>query len=75
MARGPMAGTSGPGKFSKRTDGLEFKASETGVVDEVELKAARNEMGEDKYRQEFECSFDAAVEGSYRALYSASQHL
>jgi hypothetical protein len=44
---------------------LEFKASETGVVDEVELKAAKNEMGEDKYRQEFECSFDAAVEGSY----------
>ena len=44
---------------------LEFKASETGVVDEVELKQAKNEMGEDKYRQEFECSFDAAVEGSY----------
>jgi phage terminase large subunit len=44
---------------------LEFKASETGVVDDVELRAAKNEMGEDKYRQEFECSFDAAVEGSY----------
>jgi len=44
---------------------LEFKASETGVVDDIELKAAKNEMGEDKYRQEFECSFDAAVEGSY----------
>jgi hypothetical protein len=44
---------------------LEFKASETGVVDDTELKAAYNEMGEDKYRQEFECSFDAAVEGSY----------
>jgi hypothetical protein len=44
---------------------LEFKASETGVVDDVELKAAKHEMGEDKYRQEFECSFDAAVEGSY----------
>ena len=44
---------------------LEFKASETGVVNETELKAAKNEMGEDKYRQEFECSFDAAVEGSY----------
>lgn len=44
---------------------LEFKASETGVVDDQELKAAKNEMGEDKYRQEFECSFDAAVEGSY----------
>jgi len=44
---------------------LEFKASETGVVDDIELKQAKNEMGEDKYRQEFECSFDAAVEGSY----------
>ena len=44
---------------------LEFKASETGVVDDLELKAAKSEMGEDKYRQEFECSFDAAVEGSY----------
>jgi hypothetical protein len=53
---------------AKTEDGwglLEFKASETGVVDDTELKAAKNEMGEDKYRQEFECSFDAAVEGSY----------
>jgi len=53
---------------AKTEDGwglLEFKASETGVVDDIELKAAKNEMGEDKYRQEFECSFDAAVEGSY----------
>ena len=44
---------------------LEFKASETNVVDAQELHAARIEMGLDKYRQEFECSFDAAVEGSY----------
>jgi phage terminase large subunit len=44
---------------------LEFKASDTNVVDAQELHAARVEMGEDKYRQEFECSFDAAVEGSY----------
>jgi phage terminase large subunit len=44
---------------------LEFKASETNVVDAQELHAARVEMGEDKFRQEFECSFDAAVEGSY----------
>jgi hypothetical protein len=44
---------------------LEFKASETGVVDDTELKAAKNEMGESKYRQEFECSFDAPIEGSY----------
>ena len=44
---------------------LEFRASETNVVDAKELHAARIEMGEDKYRQEFECSFDAALEGSY----------
>lgn len=44
---------------------LEFKASETKLVPESELKAARAEMGEDKYQQEFECSFHAAVEGSY----------
>jgi len=53
---------------AKTEDGwglLEFKASETGVVDSVELKAAKNEMGESKYAQEFECSFDAPVEGSY----------
>ena len=30
MARGPMAGVSGPGKFSKRTDGLSFQPQEYG---------------------------------------------
>jgi hypothetical protein len=44
---------------------LEFKASETNVVDAVELKQAKNEMGEDKYLQEFECSFNSSVEGSF----------
>lgn len=44
---------------------LEFRASETNLVPESELKAARAEMGEDKYQQEFECNFSAAVEGSY----------
>ena len=44
---------------------LEFKASETKLVAEEELRAARLEMGDDKYNQEFECSFHAAVEGSY----------
>jgi len=42
-----------------------LNSPETGVVDSVELKAAKNEMGESKYAQEFECSFDAPVEGSY----------
>ena len=44
---------------------LEYKASQTGVVDAVELAAARREMGEDKYLQEFECSFEASIEGAY----------
>ena len=44
---------------------LEFKASDTGILDAKELADAKAEMGEDKYRQEFECSFDAPVEGAY----------
>lgn len=44
---------------------LEFKASETNLLDATELASAKNEMGDDKYQQEFECSFNAAVEGSY----------
>jgi phage terminase large subunit len=44
---------------------LEFKASETNILPQTELAAARKEMGDDKYFQEFECSFSAAVEGSY----------
>ena len=44
---------------------LEFKASQTNILAESELNSARKEMGEDKYNQEFECSFNAAVEGSY----------
>lgn len=31
MARGPMAGVSGPGKFSKRTDGLSFESDSYGA--------------------------------------------
>lgn len=44
---------------------LEFRASETGIVAAEELQAAKREMGDDKYAQEFECSFHAAIEGSY----------
>ena len=44
---------------------LEFKSSQTALLDEGELKAAYKEMGEDKFNQEFECSFSAPVEGSY----------
>jgi len=44
---------------------IEFKASQTGIIPESELNAARDEMGEDKYQQEFECNFNSAVEGAY----------
>jgi hypothetical protein len=44
---------------------VEFKASQTGIIPEVELLSAKKDLGEDKYNQEFECSFNAAVEGSY----------
>lgn len=44
---------------------LEFKASQTNLLEKKELESALNEMGEEKYMQEFECSFHASVEGSY----------
>ena len=42
-----------------------FKASETGLIPESELALAKRDLSEDQYAQEFECSFDAAVVGSY----------
>jgi hypothetical protein len=40
MARGPMAGVSGPGKFSKRTDGLSFQSPEYGAgVEQAAIKS------------------------------------
>ena len=43
----------------------EFKASETGLIEEAELKDAKKAMGENKYEQEFEISFDSPIVGSY----------
>ena len=45
----------------------EFKASQTGVLPEGELKAARSQMTDDEYAQEFECSFEASVRGAVYA--------
>tara|TARA_R100000329_G_scaffold47684_1_gene44342 strand:- start:922 stop:2190 length:1269 start_codon:yes stop_codon:yes gene_type:complete len=42
-----------------------FKASDTKILDEEELKAAKEVMSKDLYEQEFECSFQAAITGSY----------
>jgi phage terminase large subunit len=44
-----------------------LKASESGILPSDELSLMRGEMTEDEYLQEFECSFDAAVLGTYYA--------
>ena len=44
-----------------------FKASETGILKQEELDAAREIMDESQYQQEFECSWSAALVGSYYA--------
>jgi len=42
-----------------------YKASETKVLDDKELSAAQRVMSKDVYEQEFQCSFQAAITGSY----------
>lgn len=42
-----------------------LRASETGLVDADELAAARKMMTPEQYEQEFECSFEAAIQGAY----------
>lgn len=45
--------------------GILLKASETGLVDDDELRAAQILMTEEQYEQEFECSFQAAIQGAF----------
>jgi hypothetical protein len=45
-----------------------FRASDTDILDKAELKEAKAAMGEDRYEQEFECSFEAAIQGAYYAM-------
>jgi len=42
-----------------------YKASETGILADEELQAAKEVMSNDLYNQEFEVSFNAAINGSY----------
>lgn len=44
-----------------------LKASETRIVDDAELADARKTMTEDQYAQEYEVSFDAAIQGAFYA--------
>src|SRR5262249_8034014 len=46
---------------------LELKASQTGLIGPAELAQARRQMGEDRYAQEYECSFEAAIKGAFYA--------
>lgn len=41
------------------------RASATGLIPKSELDAARRSMTEDQYAQEYECSFEAAIQGAY----------
>lgn len=44
---------------------LELKASQTGLVAQDELDSARKLMTPEQYAQEYECSFEAAIQGAY----------
>lgn len=44
---------------------LMLRASETGLIGEAELADAKRTMTADQYAQEFECSFEAAIQGAY----------
>tara|TARA_R100001594_G_scaffold26371_2_gene51142 strand:+ start:2683 stop:4014 length:1332 start_codon:yes stop_codon:yes gene_type:complete len=46
---------------------MRFPASETNIIPEKELQAARDTMDESQYEQEFECSWAAALVGAYYA--------
>lgn len=43
---------------------IEFKASDTGLLDKEYLAQAKGLMTTDEFAQEFECSFEAAVKGA-----------
>lgn len=44
-----------------------LRASETDILDADELAEAKKAMGDDRYEQEFECSFEASIVGAYYA--------
>ena len=41
-----------------------YKASETNIIEPIELKQLKNNMTDEEYRQELECDFSAAINGS-----------
>ena len=56
--------------FAKRTDskdwyGCMYRSSDTNVIPDWELEDAKRTMPDSQFEQEYECSFNAAVQGSY----------
>jgi len=45
--------------------GYLYKASDTQYVEQSELQFAAGDMSEEEYAQEYECSWEAAIKGSY----------
>jgi phage terminase large subunit len=54
---------------------MTLKASESGLLDDEALGEARAEMTDAQYQQEMECSFEAAVQGSYYSAVVAKMEL
>lgn len=52
---------------NKDYQALMLKASETGIIDQTELDAVKRDMTDGQYQQEYECSFEAAIQGAYFA--------
>jgi phage terminase large subunit len=46
---------------------LELKATDTAILPQEELEAAREAMSKEQYEQEFQCSFDSALVGAFYA--------
>jgi phage terminase large subunit len=44
---------------------MALKASETGILDPVELESAKRMLTTEQYAQEYECSFEAAIVGAF----------
>jgi phage terminase large subunit len=42
-----------------------YRASQTRLLPDEELASARQQMSDEEYAQEFECSFEAAIVGAY----------
>ncbi len=57
--------SAGQRKISENWTSVMYKVTDTDVLDPEELERARHEMTPEQFEQEFMCSFEAALVGSY----------